>query len=230
MAGLLTLVNMRADVLDMLESNSKVSDTFLNRVINQAYNHITRPTVFDHPELQLIQDIPLVAATADYLLDTRLIAIMHDDGVLLIRTDGQRTRLTRSNYSRHQEDANLFTGSTGTPSRYARRGRRIYLNAFPSTDLVGATLRVPYRGRPLPLAADGALTEIDDIFDQVITHLAAGFGWARLGQPQRSDFFRDFAITMANDYGATLDLDATDPSDGFEIEEGNTVGGYVETA
>lgn len=225
-----TKAQLTADLVDLLEQNDRITATFLDTVLNQAYKYICRPGVYDHPELQLIQDIPFVAATAEYTVSTRLVTIMHDDGVFTFYGDGRRTRMKRASFARLMEDANLITGSEGIPSRYARRNRTLYINVFPGSELLsGGFIRLPYRGRPLPLTADGQFAETDDIWDQVITHLAASFGWARLGQQQRSDFYRDFAISMGNSLGATLDMDATDPGEGFEIEDGNSAGDYVDT-
>lgn len=231
--GDLTLQNFMDEVTGICEDNPNLTDAFLTLRVNEAYKHLTWPTVFEHPDLQLSADITLVAATASYALSAgtlaRLIAITADGGVFIIMSDGRPHRLERRSFSRLMEDSALVTGATGLPHWYARRGRTLYLNIAPSAEYVGRPLRVHFWARPTLLSTPAQQTEIEPIWDTPITYLAASFAWARLGQPQRSDFYRDFAISMVQDYGGNLDLDATDPTDGFDLEDGNGIG-YVEVA
>jgi len=227
--GELTLSQMRTEVLTVLEDNDKLTSARLTQFINQAYRHVCRPPVFEHTGLQSTTTIVLVSGTSVYSLPTDLITIMHDDGVFVTRSDGQITRLHRKSHARLVEDVGSFTNNSGYPSRYSRRAQSITLTPTPGPDFAGATLTVNYRRRPPLLVADGDTTLVEAEFDTIIKYLAAAYGWADLGQPQRSDYYRDFALGMLNDYKSHLDLDATDPTEGFEIEEGNLSGGYVET-
>ena len=220
--GLLTSDQIEEEIRGHLENESGLGDTFLNRRLNEAYRHVSHPKIFSHPGLQDDEDVTLVAATSSYALPADLFSI---ESVFFITSSGQEQRLRRADFSRLLEDRNINTNSSGgQPSRYSRRGTRgssgggkIYFDVNPSSNFVGRVVRVYYWARPAEISG-ASPTEIDSLWDKPITLLAASFGWARLNQSERADYYRQLAADLINDYGENLDYDAIDPTEGFEIE------------
>lgn len=220
--GLMTLEEFRDDVHALLDNRTDItpgaageSRDRLDRCINFAYRQATLPSVFRHPALDSSQDIILAASTSDYALSSDLYAI---EAVYLIEDDGHERRIVARNFPILLESRFITTNATGRPSRYARRGQRIYFNQQPNTDLVGNIVTVYYLARPTALSDPDDPTVIEEFWDQYIVFRAAGYLWQFFGQQQKADYFREAAASLANEAIENYDLDAADPTDGSEID------------
>ncbi len=195
--GLLTLSEMQAEVYTGLGQRNEANPStvagaaFLTQRLRDAYRHVCSPKVYDHPALHNLQVDFLLGTGTDegqqtesFALPTRLRAIE------LVRNEQDGYRLGPDRFEN-------FMDRGGRPRLYTRRGQRLYVPVADNTN--GQTLRVHYWGRPLPLAAAGAATEIGEEWDSVVVTLAISFAYGRLGDPGQADYHQALAAALIDD-------------------------------
>ena len=203
--GLLTLVEMRAELWPKMETTDEYDPTTdatkqarCDRALNFSYQRIQIPSTFDHIEKQASQTIPLVTSTSDYAIT--LYAIDHMRYEPFFKTIRPMTRRQLSEIRQ----------ASGPPTRYARWGGRIYLDYIPSATENGSILTIYGWAAPTTLVTSGAASILTSVWDEVIIVGAAWRAWRSMGDQPRADIFREEYAALVNDNRDILSLEAFD--------------------
>ena len=172
-----TLATFRTRLKRKLLNRTDISDSDLDFWINDAYDHVSRPNVYRHREMNETQTIPLTATTT-YALASDV------DVVVSVFNDTQ-------DYGLDPRDIEEFDrrNQTGTirPTEYAIWETNLHLNGVPDSASVGDNLIVRYWQSITELSTDSSTTEIHRRFDEIIIAGAAWRGWDDLGNLERRD-------------------------------------------
>ena len=174
--GVATLLTIRNEVVLGLGSRTEIPDSDYNRYINQAYHHVSRPSVMPHYEIRQSQTIVLVTAQQAYALPTDW------RGTRSVFNQTQEYRLDPEDVE--DQDSRRVT-NTSRPSQYVIEGVNLVLSQAPDAGANGDVLVHRYWQRPPLLTADGDTTVLNEDWDEVIQQGAIYRGWRRLNQHER---------------------------------------------
>ncbi len=200
--GALTLSQLRGAVWLCLENRSDLDPAtangalFLNRWVNDAYRHVCLPSVYRQPAMQKSAAVVADDATTNYALAADVFAIRY----VINETKGLRYVPDRPEEMRE--------GTTGRDLTWGREGSNLILRPTAGTD--GDTIRYYYWARPALLTADGATTELEEYWDQIIITLGAAYGAANIGMMERADYYDDRAARLINDHATPGAFEAED--------------------
>jgi hypothetical protein len=234
--GFLTLdtstENFRSELLlalfDRTDTTNAVPNSRLDLWINQAYRHVTYPSVYMHHELETNYDITLTTS-GTYPLDATTVGfqingvknVTHYEAAVASVDD-----LTRKNKLRPRSitwfDERTLT--TGRPSRYAIYGETLFVDAPPSTGYVGQLLRVRV-WQEAALLTTGLATVIPSIWDEVILLGARWRAERDLGYADRAELTKQNYAALLNEYRERQDFNAMDTEWLPGLELGNSVMG-----
>jgi len=170
------------------------------RWLNGAYDHVCRPSIFRHRELQSTQNITLAASDRDYALASNFDFIHSvfnvDEGYGLDPGDIRefdRSRIT-----------------TSRPVKYDTWGTDLIINCNPSSTYQGDILRVRYYVTRTLLTAGTGTTTIHERWDEIIVEGATWRGWKDLSNIDRADQCRDEFARMINEITDIARIEAED--------------------
>lgn len=185
--GDMTLSQLRAELTYNLANRNDAGTTTarLNRWINQAYLHMTRPKVHRHLELRFRYDLALTLNNNEYSLGSATVGrkvlgvtdVLYYEGTVI--TEG----LSRRNLKpRNIQYMNERPKPPGPPSIYcfdSAGGELLILNTLPTAAEVGRQVRVWYWGEPTKLSLDTNTTVLSNYWDDVLLMGAQFFAeWA----------------------------------------------------
>jgi hypothetical protein len=188
-------------------STSDVTDEQIEDWLNDAYDHVCRPNIFRHRELQDTHDITLVANDRDYAL-----ASDHDFIYTVFNVD--------EGIGLHPRDLRQFdrtTIVTGQPRFYDTWGTNLVINCNPDSASVDDVIRVRYWKTRDRLTSDAATT-IHERWDEVIIEGATWRGWKDLNNIDRADQSRDEFARMINEMVDIAKIEAEDWGQSAEPE------------
>ena len=212
MAGTLTLENFR-DMVELsvdsrteFDSSVPAGQTRLDRAINFAYYHVSEPSVYRHHELQEKDQQAMTTDTHSYNLTANVYTLYG----LKLETDDIPLRWMsfRDWIQLRRVDAR--------PTRYARFGNTIYLDRDPTSDENGENIDIYHTIQPAILSADGSVTVLNPLWDQVIWIGAVFYAWQMVGQDDKAEAkkiefsalineFREKDKQEMEDYGHEVD-------------------------
>jgi hypothetical protein len=210
--GTMGLDDFRTEVRYMLDNRQADSggptDAQIDRYINWAYNHVSRPNVYRHRELQAPQNVTLATDDRDYALSP----VPH--AVYDVYNSTQGYKLTPKSI-RDLDDIPI-TGAR--PQRYAVYGNTLFVDPQPTaSEGNGDTVVVRYWQSPTILSGTNT-TVLRDEWDDVIVSGAAWRGWAALSQPERAFFFRDEFAAKILDVQNILKVEGEDTGWQWEVD------------
>lgn len=228
--GTENLSGLRSATNWALDNRSNLTDTQLNRWINWSYLHVTQPHVHRHQPLQAEGPITLVLDQVQYDLPTLLgytlwgiYGIWYIEGTSATDYSLRRQRLRGSFDIRRTDEAAL---GQGRPTRYAiwgqtagtSGGQVLNLDRRPSATDAGRLLLVRGYRQPTTLTADGDVTVLSPLWDEVIILGATWRGFRELGENARAEVARQNFGLLINEQQEARRLDAEDWGGGFEVD------------
>ena len=172
--GTKTLTLLQAGLTQRLQNRTDLSSTNLTQCINDAYDHVTRPNIYDHRELHGTQDITLTATTT-YALGSTVDVIRSVYNV----TKGQFL---------NPRDIEQFDGrvsTTARPTEWAIYGTNLILGTTPDSGTIGDTVRIRFWKYVTLLSASSDTTAIHARWDSIIEIGASYYAWSLLGNVER---------------------------------------------
>jgi hypothetical protein len=219
--GTLQLSEFRTELQFLLfdRADGAVPDARLNRWINQSYRHVAYPSVYAHREMQARVDFGLVTDQNEYGLGPATIGpvmnpveastqilgvyrVTHYFATTITPTT-QRNKLK----PRGIQDLDRRTLGSGPPSRYAIDGDILYLDPVPTTTENGQRLQLRFWRQPTDLAANGDVTTIPDIWDEVILLGARWRAERDLGYQDRAELSKQQYAALLNEYQERQDIE-----------------------
>lgn len=186
--GTKTLANFQTGVTQRLQNRTDITTAQLTQCINNAYDHVTRPNIYDHREMHGTQDITLTA-TVTYALNSAVDVIRSVYNV----TKGQRL---------DPRDIEQFDGrvsTTARPTEWAVYGTNLILGTIPDSGTIGDTVRIRYWKFVTLLSATTDTTAIHARWDDIIEVGAAYYAWSLLGNIERMAEARDEFARLIRD-------------------------------
>jgi hypothetical protein len=177
--GTKTFTQLKAGLVQRLQNRTDISDSVQGQCVNDAYDHVTRPNIYDHRELQASQDITLTA-TNTYALNAAVDVIRNVYNV----TKGQRLE------PRDIEQFDERVPKTARPSEWSTYASNLVLDSTPDGNSVGNTIRIRYWKFVTPLTGS-ATTVVDARWDSIIEVGASFYCWDILGNVERMAEARD---------------------------------------
>lgn len=223
--GSLTLEQFRVQLLFDLKNRTDtlttdgMDATRQNMYVNAGYLWLTHPSVFRHRELQLAYTIPLVAATNSYAFTPNAGVVI--TGIRYVShvaaaTDNPTARRVKM-YPKDEQWFQERTLTTGAPRDYAVRGSSLLVSPVPTATEAGQVLVVGAWREPAVLAADGAVTVLSTLWDEIVV-LASRWraelhlGYRDLAEATKLDLvgllneYKDFDQLHGEDWGWTSEV------------------------
>jgi len=207
--GTFTLANFRAELLWDLKNRSDTStaDGFTtarqNSFINAALLHITHPTIFRHREMQRSFTITLVSGTQAYtftpvsgIVTTAIRWVSHVEAA----TDDPTARRTKLFPKEEQWFQARSLSSGGSPRDFAVRGSQILLSPVPGANEAGNVLVVGSWREPTVLSADGDVTTLSTLWDEIVLLAARWRAELHLGYREMAEATKLDWVSLVNEY------------------------------
>ena len=175
--------------------------------INDAYDHVCRPSIFRHRELQETADITLVVSTRSYTIgaasDVDFIYTVYnvDEGFGLLPRDIR------------EFDRTVI--QTAQPRFYDTWEGKLVINCNPDSASVDDVVRVRYYKMRARLT-DDSVTAIHERWDEIIIEGATWRGWKDLSNVDRADQCRDEFARMINEVTDIAKIEGEDWSSSAE--------------
>lgn len=212
--GTMTRETMRDAVREGLghRKSDEVSSTRVDRWIDWAYRHVTRPTVHPHREMKTRATTALVQGDADLGMNsdfgiTDFLAVID----VADTTDGIRYRPMTV---RERDDTD--TSIEGRARFYtlfydaAASETVLLLDRPPNSQDAGNTLQLRYWREPPDFAGDSDTTVLLPDWDEVIVVGALWRGWRAMGSVERAEVMKAEFGQLVNEVSERLRLDAED--------------------
>jgi hypothetical protein len=208
--GTMTFLELRDEVQYGLHNRGTAAGgptaVQLGRYVNWAYNHVSRPNIYRHRELQATQNVTLATDDRDYTLAT----VPHAIYSVYNSTDGYKLN---PRDIRRIDDMPIVSGR---PSWYAVWGNELIVSPQPTSSENGDTVVVRYWQAPTVLSGDGDVTVLRYEWDEIIIAGAEWRAWARLKQREHALESRDEFGTLVNEVQDILKIEGEDT--GWQIE------------
>jgi len=206
--GTLTLAGFRTEVRYDLKnrpdtSSSGLSDTRLNQHINNAYLQVAHPSFHKHRSIQYTFTLPLVSGTNSYTFSPIAgVEIQAIRSVTYLRALVNTPTVAKNKLRAHDvqwfDDKTLVSG--GRTADYAVEGNDLLVSPVPGPNEAGHLLFLRTLREPSLLAADGSVTVLQNVWDEVILLGARWRAELHLGYRDLSEATKlDFAA-LANEY------------------------------
>ena len=186
--GTQTRDEFRTRVRFKLDNRADVTDAQIDDWVNDAYDHVSRPNIFRHRELQTTQTIPLLTTVREYALSTDVDYIY----TVFNSTEG---------YGLLPRDLRSFDRariSDRQPRFYDTWGSNLVLDSTPDSGSVGDNIVVRYWQTRTRLSTNAA-TAIHERWDEIIMWGATWRAWDDLNNIDRADQARDNFARMINE-------------------------------
>ncbi len=176
---------MRDEVRLRLGNRTDI-DSFIDTWIRDAYRDICNLPSIDpritHPALEAQDPLNVTQGVRTYDLSTLFPSLWTIVSVRIV-TPGKEMWMEKGSIKRFDRT----NYPTSRPSRWIRYGSNLELDTVPDDNY---TLMIRYLKRPSGLAFDGDVTEIDDIWDEVIVLGATWRGFDALLDHERAGMLR----------------------------------------
>ncbi len=181
--GVLTLLQMRAEIASTMGTRQNVNDPRRDTWINLAYTDIA--TGIDFTELDGSLAIPTVVGQNNYAgpVNPLIIQMVRDD-----TNDNLLTWIPESEYFRLDRSV-----TTAAPDRWSRRALEVLI--WPNPNLI-YDLTAYFKITPAILVADGDVTVLPSYVDNGIILLATGYGLLAVGEDQRGVIWINRAVSF----------------------------------
>jgi hypothetical protein len=224
----MTLSDFRDELKFNLENraDSGLTDARLNRWINWAYLHMSRPNVRSHEEHRTRYDFALTLNGHEYDLSvanttTKVLEVVN---VTYYHTTTPITETaTRTDLKpRTLQWMESRLKPSGPPAFFALTGngtdKVLIIDKLPTAAEVGQMVRVTYWKEPALLSADGDTTDLSQYWDMVM--VAGSLFWAKwfLGYREEAVADGQFYQQMINETVLEMNLGAEDTGFRTEIE------------
>lgn len=207
--GTLTLANFRAELLFDLKnrtdtaSSDGLSTARQNTFLNAAYLHLTHPTIFRHREMQHTFTLALVNGTQAYTFSPT--AGVNITGIRWVSqveaaTDDPTARRTKLRPKDEQWFQERSLSSGGAPRDYAVRANQILLSPVPGANEAGQVLVVGSWREPAVLAADGDVTALSTLWDEILLLAARWRAELHLGYRELAEATKLDWVSLLNEY------------------------------
>ena len=217
--GTLTLQNFRAELLFDLKNRSDTttaegfSEARQDLFINAAYLHVTHPSIFRHREMQHSYTIPLVSGTQAYTFSPN--AGVNITGIRWVShveaaTDDPTARRTKLFPKDEQWFQARSLSSGGSPRDFAVRGSQILLSPVPGANEAGEVLVVGAWREPAVLSADGDVTTLSTLWDEILLLAARWRAELHLGYREMAEATKLDWVSLLNEYKSFEELQGED--------------------
>lgn len=221
--GTLTLANFRTELIFELRNRTDVSDSRLNRWINQAYRHVCFPSVHRHWEVEALFTITLVTSDFDYTL----VATPEILGIRSARyVDAVADSFTASRSALRPRSLSWFNGrmhTTGRPSFFTIARKQLLVSPGPGPTEAGDVVVLETWRDPVVLVNDIDTTVLLNYWDEVILVGARWIAETRLGYGELAEQSKQEFATLVNE--APQRNDIIDEQEGWfaDINTGDPV-------
>lgn len=221
--GDMTKSELRDELRYEMRNRDDLDPGRLDRWVFQAYSHVSMPTVHKHRELELTKTWPLVLDDPIYDISTTALTdklwtiytVKHIEAASATDYDVTRRKLTPREQFKWDAQGHV---PQGRPTAYSRWGEELFLNHRPSNAEVGQLIELRGRFTPGALTADGSVTLLHPIWDEVIVAGATWYGWRRLGRPDLAEPAKEDFARLVNEITETQRADGEDPGRGIDID------------
>ena len=209
MTGTTMTTEVRYNLGNRQSGGGGPTDAQILRYINWAYNHVARPTIYRHRELQTTQTNTLVETTAGYTLGTVPMAIFS-------------VYNSTSEYKLSPRDIRVLdnTPSTaGRPSYYAVWGNTLQTSPTCGEDNDGDTLTTRYWQAPTAITT--GTTALRYEWDEVVVAGATWRGWIGLAEYERAMGAREHFGVLIQEVQDIMKIEGEDTGNVWEVEVGS---------
>ncbi len=224
--GLESLANMRSAVRYNIGNpgTTAVTNTQVDRWINDSYRQVAGPNVFKHRELQEPQtSIVLVQGQVTYTITApsagtiwTLLNVIHYETT----TDPPPVGTARRKVHRgFVEQFDQILQPTGRPNEFDVWNNLLELDRIPGAAEAGQILRFRAYIEPPPLLASASLgvTLLRPAWDEVIVAGATWRGWQARQRYDRADYWRVEAASLTANVVKQFEIEAEDPDLTMEV-------------
>lgn len=216
MTGILTLENFRTELQEQFlrgRSDAAVSDTRLDRWINDGYDHVSHPSVHRHAQLLTFFDISLVTGDNSYDISTTVTTFQVTavrDVTHYLATTIAATTIKRKLAPRGIRWFDERTINEGPPSVYVMdEGETLLISGVPRSTENGQQVRVRCWREPALLTA-GNRSVLPRRYDEAILLAARWRAYRDLEMREAAELAKqDFAI-IVNEFPSRDILEAED--------------------
>ena len=228
--GLMTLADYREELTHLLKgrTDSAVTNTRLDRAVNQAYSHLCQPETRRHKELANGRyDVALVAAQVDYPLTSAVVGeeVLGVRDITYYEAAAITPTTTRSDV--HPKSVNWMNKRTapsgGRPVAYALDGTNLVIYPVPSAVEAGNLLRITHWQEPTVLTAIGDVTVLGNYWDLVLLRGAQARLEYDVGLRELSVLTEQKYVALINEKSDDYELNADDDSFGVEFRNEPTM-------
>lgn len=200
--GTLQLSEFREELTFSLESRTDITDTRLNRWINQAYSFISQPEVRMHRELESNYDITLATDQNSYSISNATVGYdilgIHD---VTFYDSATITNTTKRHDVRPRTiqwfNKRTLYATAGGPRHYYVAGDFIYFSPVANSTDNGKQVRLSIWREPTPLVDNDDVTALHSYFDTGLLLAAQWIAQWRLG-------YREVAIATRQEMQAYM--------------------------
>lgn len=210
--GAMTLADFRNELTLVLgnRSDGVMTPARLNRWINQAYRHLTYPSVHPFDEVKATVDVTLTSGTGQYTIDTEagynVLAVRN-----MIYFPSSAPTLTTRRHILKQRPIQWFdrrTHASGEPRFYTIEQGSLYLSPVPGTTENGNVLRVRV-WREVAALTGTDTTVLSDYWDPVLEVGAEARAKMVLKYPDREEVLQRY-VDLINEAVPQDELEASD--------------------
>jgi hypothetical protein len=198
--GTLTLDEMVTRLDYRLGNRTDITDALKKIWINDSYDHVSRPNIHEHRELQVSQDITLATSTNTYSLNSDL------DIIFDVFNATQNYKL----YPRTIKQFDQYdTTVVRRPNLYTTWGTNLIIDSYPDSGSVGDTVTIRYWDQPTILG-DSDTTVLNRRFDEIIVKLGEWRAWDHLGNFERAEEAANTFATLLREVPDIVNEEAKD--------------------
>lgn len=200
-------------------SSPALTDTRLDRWINQTYLWVSMPNHYRHPELETTEYLTLAADDASYALTNTyyfVTDVTYYDTSTNPPADVDVRKRDLGPMDKREWNRTLIT--LGEPTRYAHWNNIIYLDRAPSADIVGYLVGVDGYQQPTVLSDDTDTTVLRPEWDEVIVKGIEWRGWMWQGEIGNAEAAKEDFGRMVNEIADWQRLGGEDWFQGMTVE------------
>ena len=209
MTGATMTTEVRYNLGNRQSGGGGPTDAQILRYINWAYNHVARPTIYRHRELQATQTVTLADGTAGYTLTTVPMAIFD------VRNSTDEYKLD----PKAIRDIDDRPSTSGQPRWYAVWGNTIQTSPTCGSADDGDTLTIRYWQAPTAITTGATALRYE--WDEVIVAGATWRGWIGLAEYERAMGAREHFGVLIQEVVDILKIEGEDTGNVWEVEVGS---------
>lgn len=217
--GLLTVLEMETECRYILGGDEDEDSARIRRWLKFGYEFLCAPNIYEHPELETAEIIPLVAGNSQTTTTVwnKIEVVRFFDTAIAGLTNSSIGRRLRPTSIRRLNDRSQQV--EGQPTRYAYYTNVLILDKIIAGSDVGKILMVFGRTRAPTInwANDAAVTTLREEWDQLIIMAGAMNGFNAKGLYEKAHGIRDSIGRLVNDMPQVQDMTADDWEDEMSV-------------